>query len=216
VHVEIARPTLTGWRSTEQVAGWCRVTRRTFSIGAARPHGRLLRGTAADRSTLYGRPGAPPVLERAVASFSAVKGGGACAHWKRQWRFPWPRVGSMRGGRRSGQGDRWDGRGTNGATVTPGVPYSTFEARDGPGTNEFVGDGFAFSAYRLEARGAVVVFSGHALVMPAVGAEGIMAGAARCGRRQTLPKRPHGSTSAQTSTRPIPRHRAGRTMERRP
>jgi len=61
----------------------------------------------------------------------------------------------------------WDGRGTAGAFVTPGVTYSyVFEAKDKAGNKRnFVGEGFRVSAYRLDGpEGPTLAFSGLELV----------------------------------------------------
>lgn len=65
----------------------------------------------------------------------------------------------------------WDGRSQDGAPVVPGLIYSyVFEARDRAGNKRnFVGDGFAVSAYRLDSpAGPTLVFSGRDL-LPASG-----------------------------------------------
>jgi hypothetical protein len=60
----------------------------------------------------------------------------------------------------------WDGRTQSGEPVVPGLTYSyVFEARDRAGNKRnFVGDGFAVAAYRLDgAGGPAMVFSGRDL-----------------------------------------------------
>jgi hypothetical protein len=80
----------------------------------------------------------------------------------------------------------WDGRTKAGAPVTPGLTYSyVFEAHDRAGNKRnFVGQGFAVSAYRVDSpTGQVLVMSGHDLVAP--GADGTGYGPAAAGAKDS-------------------------------
>jgi len=69
----------------------------------------------------------------------------------------------------------WDGRTKSGAPVTPGLTYSyVFEAKDRAGNKRnFVGQGFAVTAYRVDSpSGQVLVMSGRDLVSGETGEAG--------------------------------------------
>jgi len=78
----------------------------------------------------------------------------------------------------------WDGRTKSGVPVTPGLTYSyVFEAHDRAGNKRnFVGQGFAVSAYRVDSpSGPVLVMSGHDLVALESDGTGFGPGTARAG-----------------------------------
>jgi hypothetical protein len=78
----------------------------------------------------------------------------------------------------------WDGRATDGSTVTPDLTYSyVFEAHDRAGNKRnFVGEGFMVSAYRRAGnQGPELVFSARELAWPEV------AGTASGAQRPTPP-----------------------------
>jgi hypothetical protein len=179
VHVEIERPPLTLALDPSQVSG--------LSIGDARDvldrvppdlTSAYYASTASERSPYTGRPWLRQFASGAVARFlPAVKG-------VERWKLT---VADSRGQAVrvfEGTGDApkeivWDGRATNGATVTPGVTYSyVFEARDKAGNKRhFVGEGFRVSAYRLDgAEGPVLVFTGRDLTVPVAGSTGLYGG----------------------------------------
>ena len=180
VHVDIERPPLTLALDASKVQGLVQGDAKDI-LDRVAPD--LTTGyyaaTAQDRSPYTARPWLRQFASGAVARFQpAVKG-------VERWKLT---VADSRGQAvrvYQGEGDPpkeivWDGRGTNGAGVSPGVTYSyVFEAKDKAGNKRnFVGDGFRVSAYRLDGpEGPTLVFSGRELVMPVTGAAGLYGGA---------------------------------------
>ncbi|HEU4724985.1 MAG TPA: hypothetical protein VFU59_06750 [Candidatus Eisenbacteria bacterium] len=177
VHVEIERPALVMDLDPSKVAGL--VTGDARDVLDRVPPDlttSYYASTSQERSPYTGRPWLRQFSSGSVARFQpAVKG-------VESWKLT---VADSRGqavAQFSGKGDPpkeivWDGRGTNGAPVTPGVTYSyVFEAKDKAGNKRnFVGEGFSVSAYRLDgAEGPMLVFNGREL---ATGPAGLYGGA---------------------------------------
>ncbi len=180
VHVEIERPPLAMDLDPSKVAGL--VTGDARDVLDRVPPDlttSYYASTASERSPYTGRPWLRQFSSGSVARFQpAVKG-------VERWKLT---VADSRGQSVrvfEGKGDPpkeivWDGRATNGASVTPGVTYSyVFEAKDKAGNKRnFVGEGFSVSAYRLDLPdGPLLVFNGRELVMPIAGASGFYGGA---------------------------------------
>jgi hypothetical protein len=217
VHVDIERPPLTLALDPSQVSGLVTGDARDV-LDRVPPD--LTTGyyaaTSADRSPFTGRPWLRQFSSGSVARFQPTVRG------VERWKLT---VADSRGQAvrvYEGVGDPpkeivWDGRGTNGATVTPGVTYSyVFEAKDKAGNKRnFVGEGFRVSAYRLDGpEGPTLVFSGHELVMPVVGAAGMYGGAGAV--RPTpaiLLEAASWLNQTPNVTRPIRVTATGRTME---
>jgi hypothetical protein len=175
VHVDFGRPELNLDLDPEDVPG---LTRGTAADVLDRTVPDLtspfLALSAADRSPFLARPWLRQFATGAVARFRpAVKG---VVRWKLL-------VADSRGetvASFEGNGDppkeiAWDGRTKSGAPVTPGLTYSyVFEAHDRAGNKRnFVGQGFAVSAYRVESpAGQALVMSGHDLASSETGAAG--------------------------------------------
>ena len=175
VHVEIERPPLVMDLDPSKVSGLVSGDARDV-LNRVPPDltTSFFASSAKDRSPYTGRPWLRQFSSGSVARFQpAVKG---VENWKLT-------VADSRGqavAQFGGKGDPpkeivWDGRGTNGAPVTPGVTYSyVFEAKDKAGNKRnFVGEGFSVSAYRLEGpEGPMLVFNGRELAMPVAGLYG--------------------------------------------
>src|SRR5690349_2762382 len=181
VHVDFGRPELNLDLDPEDVPGLTRGTAldvldRTVP-DLASP---LVALSAQDRSPYLARPWLREFATGSVARFRpAVKG---VVRWKLL-------VADSRGqtvASFEGTGDppkeiAWDGRTKSGAPVTPGLTYSyVFEAHDRAGNKRnFVGQGFAVSAYRVDSpSGQTLVLSGHDLVVPGADGTGYGPGAA--------------------------------------
>ena len=217
VHIDIERPPLTLALDPSKVSGLVQGDARDV-LDRVPPD--LTSGyyasTSAERSPYTGRPWLRQFASGAVARFQpAVKG---VQHWKLT-------VADSRGQAvrvYEGAGDPpkeivWDGRGTNGASVTPGVTYSyVFEAKDKAGNKRnFVGDGFRVSAYRLDGpEGPTLVFSGRELTIPVGGAAALYGGAgASRPTAAILLEAASWLNQTPNVTRPIRVTATGRTME---
>lgn len=180
VHVEIERPPLAMNLDPSKVEGLVMGDARDV-LDRVPPDltTSFYASTSQDRSPYTGRPWLRLFSSGSVARFQPnVKG-------VERWKLT---VADSRGQAVvlfEGKGDPpkeivWDGRATNGASVTPGVTYSyVFEAKDKAGNKRnFVGEGFSVSAYRLDLPdGPLLVFNGRELVSPVGGAAGLYGGA---------------------------------------
>jgi len=188
VHVDFGRPELNLDLDPEDVPGLTRGTAldvldRTVP-DLATP---MVAISAKERSPYVARPWLRQFATGSVAHFRpAVKG---VVRWKLL-------VADARGetvASFDGTGDppreiTWDGRTKSGVPVTPGLTYSyVFEAHDRAGNKRnFVGQGFAVSAYRVESpSGTTLVMSGHDLV--AAGSDGMGYGPSARGADKTSP-----------------------------
>ena len=217
VHVDIERPPLVLALDPSKVSGLVQGDARDV-LDRVPPD--LTTGyyasTSSDRSPYTGRPWLRQFSSGSVARFQpAVKG-------VERWKLT---VADSRGQAvrvYEGVGDPpkeivWDGRATNGASVTPGVTYSyVFEAKDKAGNKRnFVGEGFRVSAYRLDGpEGPTLVFSGRELALPVGGASALYGGAgATRPTAAILLEAASWLNQTPNVTRPVRVTATGRTME---
>jgi hypothetical protein len=175
VHVDFGRPELKLDLDPEDVPGLTRGTAADV-LDRTVPDltSPLLAISASDRSPFIGRPWLRQFATGPVARFRPVVTG--AVRWKLL-------VADSRGetvASFDGMGDppkeiAWNGRTKSGAFVTPGLTYSyVFEAHDRAGNKRnFVGQGFAVSAYRVESpAGQALVMSGRDLARTETGITG--------------------------------------------
>lgn len=125
----------------------------------------MLATTAAERSPFVARPWLGEFRSGAVARFTPAFE--SVARWRLMIaNAKGETVASFEGRGKPPRSLAWDGRGKDGQPVTPGLTYSyAFEAFDRAGNKRnFVGEGFAVGAYRLETpEGPTLVFAGDML-----------------------------------------------------